>query len=207
MESILLITNCKKYKQNPVKQKIMWLKKKDIPPYYHIIGDKEYCKDKKYIFDEKNRILYTNTGDGYNELPSKIITAFRAVYETMPNIKYVFKTDDNQYLVNVELFTKLKYVLSHKDICYGGHTIRVTKHISTLYITHPEFPKDVELEETIYCTGPFYFLRRDALKNLLEKEDEIYKRYVEDHAMGYYLDDVYKNKLLTLPDNFFIELN
>ena len=95
---IMLIMNCVKYEKKALFQKRTWLKL--IPPYlryYHVIGDEKM--ETTYRFDEEKRILWVKTPDDYTSLPNKVITAYRAVNETF-QFKYLFKTDDDQILVN-----------------------------------------------------------------------------------------------------------
>ena len=77
---VLLILNCKKYEFKKNIQKNGWLKKLPLEiDYYHVIGDELLCKEKKYIFDNSNNILYVNTEDTYMSLPHKVISAIEAV--------------------------------------------------------------------------------------------------------------------------------
>ena len=101
-EFVLLIMNCKKYQKKAEFQKMTWLKKMpDYLPYYHVIGDEEL--DEKYKFDTENKILWVKVPDDYNSLPKKVIASYNAIYETF-DFKYVFKTDDDQILVNDKFF-------------------------------------------------------------------------------------------------------
>ena len=74
MKCILLIISCEKYKHNAQTQKQTWLQ--HIPNYYHLMGSKSICGKKRYVIDEDNKIIYTNTEDDYLSLPAKVITAF-----------------------------------------------------------------------------------------------------------------------------------
>jgi hypothetical protein len=114
---ILLILNCEKYRHKAEKQKETWLKaireNKDID-YFHIIGSKEKCAattSKKHLFDNDNRILYTATNDDYLSLPDKIITAMNAINETY-HYKYIFKTDDDQNVIQPSFFKTIMQILS-----------------------------------------------------------------------------------------------
>jgi len=109
-EYIMLIMNCKKYVKKAQLQKMTWLSK--IPDYlrfYHVIGQPEL--DAKYKFDNENRILWVKVEDDYNSLPKKVIRAYEAVYETF-DFKYIFKTDDDQILVNEKFLDIVKGITS-----------------------------------------------------------------------------------------------
>ena len=86
---IMLIMNCKKYYKKALFQKQTWLK--TIPNYllfYHVIGDETL--DSEYKFDNETKILWVRVSDDYNSLPNKVITAYKAVFNTF-NFKYLFR--------------------------------------------------------------------------------------------------------------------
>jgi hypothetical protein len=214
---ILLILNCYKYKYKADRQIETWLKKLDSNNnnnnsnnniiYFHVIGDVEKCKnnndDANYFFDFHNRILYTKTKDDYLSLPHKVITALEAVNHTY-NYEYVFKTDDDQEPVDDDFFNKMMTTLSTKNYNYGGRLLNVNDHYSTYYTVHSELPKKLLLRRTSYCSGRFYFLSKAAVVNLLSKKERIKEHVIEDHAIGYYMDDdLKKNALHFLSDHFF----
>lgn len=214
---ILLILNCYKYKYKADRQIETWLKKLDNNDnnenniiYFHVIGDVEKCKvnndNADYFFDFHNKILYTKTKDDYLSLPHKVITALEAVNRTY-NYDYVFKTDDDQELVDDEFFNKMMTTLSTKNYNYGGRLLNVNDHYSTYYTVHSELPKKLLLRRTSYCSGRFYFLSKAAVINLLDKKEHIKEHVIEDHAIGYYMDEnLKKNALHFLSDHFFRDI-
>jgi GR25 family glycosyltransferase involved in LPS biosynthesis len=202
---ILLIMNCYKYRDKALNQKNTWLK--TLPSniqYYHVIGDINKCDTKSFIIDEDEHILYVPTKDDYNSLPSKVITAYDVIYNNF-NYKYIFKTDDDQILIKPDFFKQItEYLLIKQPIVYyGGFSMSIKRTTSTYYVEHPCLPKDLVLEETIYCNGRFYLLHQEAIANLLIKKDDISKKYFEDHSIGYYLDDKYKKNLFHLNSQDF----
>jgi hypothetical protein len=216
MPYILLILNCEKYKHKADQQNKTWLKPlqtQDNIVYFHIIGSKEKCETTavEYIFDDENRILYTSTKDDYLSLPDKIITAINAVNERY-DYKYIFKTDDDQDLIDPLFFNKLITLLNSDTDTdtsngngngkvkyhYGGYQISVPDHYSSYHVVHNELPKQLFLKATKYCNGRFYLLSKEAVENILKKKSEISTHIIEDHAIGLYLDDIYKKKSLYL---------
>jgi len=199
---VLLILNCKNYKHKAELQKESWLR--NIPEsiyYFHIIGDKELCSDKSYYFDFDNKILYVSTNDDYISLPHKIITAFKAVNETF-NYKYIYKTDDDQMLIQPDFFSNLDQQLKNKNNChYGGRRLRVRTHVSKYNLVHPSLPNDLILQGTIYCNGRFYLLSKKAVEHLLTNEENIQKHYIEDHTIGLYLSKELKRNILRVDSN------
>jgi len=195
---ILIILTCYNYKHKALKQKETWLKK--LPSnikYFHIIGDKKICDDKNIHIDFNENIIYCNSDDDYNSLPSKVITTLDGINELF-DYKYILKTDDDQNLIQPNFFIEFpKLILNKTPIShYGGFTIEINTHTSNYYIYHDCLPRDVILEGTTYCNGRFYFLSKNAVENLILKKELIKKKYIEDHAIGYYLDQSFKDNIL-----------
>ncbi len=201
VEDVLLIMNCEKYRHKALKQKETWLRKMDLV-YYHVIGNPNM--NTSYMFNEKERILYVNVNDDYNSLPLKVISAYEAIIERYPFIKYVFKTDDDQCLIDSNFFIKLKELIRKTNennkisLNYGGKFIHVNTHRSSYHVIHPELPRNLELKNTDYCTGRFYFLSREAIEDLVSKKDNISKEYFEDYAIGFYMSPEMKKYTMNI---------
>jgi len=201
---IMLIMNCKKYRKKAAFQKMTWLP--HIPSYlhyYHVIGEEDL--DTHYKFDNENKVLWVKVADDYNSLPKKVIAAYEAIYKTF-EFKYIFKTDDDQILVNPKFFDILVGFIDKKrpKTHYGGFLVNVEKpHMSEYYRIHPELPKDLPIYATKYCSGRFYFLSKTAIVDLLSKKNYIEKEYLEDYAVGFHLNQIYKTDILPLATNKF----
>ena len=205
---ILLIMNCKKYQKKAIFQKITWLPR--IPfylIYYHVIGDETLDTDFK--FDNESRILWLKVADDYNSLPQKVMAAYKAISDTF-QFKYIFKTDDDQILVNDKFFDTINKILTTTKplIHYGGYIVDVPKpYLSQYYKIHSELPTYLPILQTKYCSGRFYFLSKNAIANLISKREFIEKEYLEDYAVGFNLDPFYKNNMLSLAtNNFFTDI-
>jgi hypothetical protein len=212
---ILLIMNCEKYRQKALYQKQTWLQ--NLPEkikYYHVIGNE--TMDSEFNFDEENRILYVKTPDDYISLPKKVIASFKTLVETRQEIKYVFKTDDDQVVLNTNFFNVIINIINNKMSLnkddkphYGGYIVDMTgNYLSEYYKIHPELPKYLPMYKTRYCNGRFYFLSREAVLDLISKRERIEKEYFEDYAIGFYLDDIYKNHILQISTTKnFVDMN
>lgn len=203
-EFILLIMNCKKYVNKAKFQKQTWLK--NMPSflkYYHVIGDP--LLEPEYKFDNENNILWVKVGDDYNSLPNKVISSYNAIYETF-HFRYIFKTDDDQILVNPKFFDILVGLIqtTRPQIHYGGYVVDVKNpYISEYHKIHPELPMNLPILQTKYCSGRFYFLSKQSVSNLLSKRERIAKEFLEDYAIGYNLDPYYKINMLGLETHKF----
>lgn len=208
-EFILLIMNCEKYKWKAQKQRERWLK--TLPPflsYFHVLGDPKLANDKDFIIDYKNNLLTVKTEDDYNSLPKKVIASFQAISQSFPNLKYIFKTDDDQMLTNENFFKTIINILFSKQpkVHYAGFPVQIhNKHTSAYHLIHSELPPNIELKPTIYCNGRLYLLSKEAIENVVKKRKEIEKEYFEDYAIGYNLDSIFKENLLSIDNNKFFQ--
>jgi hypothetical protein len=199
---IMLIMNCKKYIKKAKFQKMTWLPK--IPSYlkyYHVIG--EPTLDSEYKFDDENQILWIKVEDDYNSLPKKVIRSYEAINKTF-KFKYIFKTDDDQILVNDKFLDIVKGLTSNNKIHYGGYIVDVKQnYLSQYHKIHPELPEYLPILQTKYCSGRFYFLSKQATENLISKKSFIEKEFLEDYAIGFHLDMYYKSTMINLTTNKF----
>jgi hypothetical protein len=108
VQTLFLILNCKKYRAKALVQKRTWLTQlpREIV-YYHVIGDPDLATP--YYLDEKERILYVKTPDDYVSLPKKTIAALAAA-NTLFDYEYIYKSDDDQNVLNMKL---LKIILNN----------------------------------------------------------------------------------------------
>ena len=199
---ILLIMNCKKYQKKAIFQKITWLPR--IPSYliyYHVIGDETLDTDFK--FDNESRILWLKVADDYNSLPKKVMAAYKAISDTF-QFKYIFKTDDDQILVNDKFFDTINKILTTTKplIHYGGYIVDVPKpYLSQYYKIHSELPTYLPILQTKYCSGRFYFLSSEAIQDLISKRERIEQEFLEDYAIGFNLHPKYKQDILLIATN------
>lgn len=204
---ILLIMNCQKYREKAVYQKNGWLQKlPDSIIYFHVIGNLEL--DSHFKIDYEERILWLKVEDDYNSLPKKVISAYQCIGEVY-NYKYIFKTDDDQNLINDKFFPMIqKLILSKKPKPhYGGFIIDVKNpYFSEYYRIHPELPEKLSIFVTKYCSGRFYFLSKEAIRDLLYKKELIKKEYLEDYAIGFHMNNILKCPMLNVQSNkYFID--
>ena len=201
-EFIMLIMNCKKYAKKSLFQKMTWLKQ--IPQYlkyYHVIGDESLETDFK--IDNETNTLYVKVADDYNSLPKKVISAYDAVNKSF-NFKYLFKTDDDQILVNNKFFDMLCGLIIAKQPRphYGGYIVDVKQpYLSEYHRIHPELPQRLPLYVTKYCSGRFYFLSSEAIQDLISKRERVEREFLEDYAVGFNLNQVFKQDMLLIATN------
>ncbi len=165
--------------------------------------------EEEYKFDNENNILYVNCEDDYNSLPKKVISAYNAIHETF-NYKYIFKTDDDQNLINLGFLNVISNLIKTKipKSHYGGNIIDVKENYLSQYSKiHSELPDYLPILKTKYCSGRFYFLSKNAISNLINKRENINKEFLEDYAIGFHLDNYYKENIMHIAtDKFFKDI-
>lgn len=198
---VLLIFNCQKYRHKALKQKQTWLKEFTLFPYFHVIGDNELKDD--FIFNHDDKILYVKTDDDYISLPKKVIAAYIAINKTF-KFKYIYKTDDDQHLVNKHFFDSIKQMCMTRkpQIHYGGFIVNVDRpYLSQYHRIHPELPEYLPVLQTRYCSGRFYLLSKLAIECLVLKKESIGKEYLEDYSIGYHLEPLLKTTMFNIKTN------
>ncbi len=201
-EFIMLIMNCKKYVKKALFQKMTWLKQ--IPSYlkyYHVIGEESLDTD--FRFDNETNMLYVKVADDYNSLPKKVVAAYDAINKTF-NYSYIFKTDDDQILVNNKYFDMLTGLVKAKQpkTHYGGFIVDVKQpYLSEYHRIHPELPQRLPLYITKYCSGRFYFLSSEAVQDILSKRERVEREFLEDYAIGFNLNQRYKQDIMLIATN------
>jgi hypothetical protein len=138
-------------------------------------------------------------------LPKKVIAAYTAIYKTY-KFKYIFKTDDDQILIKPKFLDILPTLLVQKNSHYGGYIVDVKQPYLSKYNTiHPELPSYLPILKTKYCSGRFYFLSNKAVECLLVKKETIEQEFLEDYAIGYNLDDVLKENMMSISTNDYFK--
>ena len=212
---ILLIMNCYRYSWKANLQRSTWLKMlpKEIV-FYHVLGNPSLTQD--FVFNEEERTLIVKVPDDYNSLPKKVIAAYEAVFKTF-EFKYIFKTDDDQDLVQSKFLDTLIDLLNLPKVQvqesatrkpkahYGGHVVDVSRpYLSKYHTIHPELPANLPVYATKYCSGRFYFLSYEAVTYLMKQRDKIEREFLEDYAIGFNLHNYFKENILNLKtDKYF----
>ena len=207
--AVMLILSCKKYEYKATAQKKTWLNASNINiPFFHVIGDEQLTSD--YVIDKENNILYVKTADDYVSLPNKVISAYSAISKEYV-FEYIFKTDDDQMLVEPSFISKILSILRSKmpKAHYAGHIVHVeTPYLSQCSKIHPELPDNLEILPTKYCSGRFYALSDLAIQQLLSvsTRKKIENEFFEDYAIGLHMDPILKTNMLSIQTNkYFVD--
>ena len=206
---ILLIMNCEKYRYKAEKQKDTWLKDIQIP-YYHVLGNENL--ESEYKFDDNSKTLWVKTPDDYISLPKKVVLAYKAILK-VHSPSYIFKTDDDQLLISQDskkFMNTMFNIINTKTpkVHYAGNIVNVVQpYLSKYHTIHPELPENLPVFSTKYCSGRFYILSSDAIYDLILKREKMFKEYLEDYAVGFLLNDSFKETIMHIDTNkYFIDM-
>jgi hypothetical protein len=96
----------------------------------------------------------------------------------------------------VVFFKTITQVIETTKSHYGGFIVEVQDpYLSSYHKIHKDLPSNIVVQATRYCSGRFYFLSAEAIADLISKREDISKEYFEDYAIGYYLNDFFKENM------------
>lgn len=138
------------------------------------------------IKDDKYLIL--NVGDNYEHLTDKTLCLIKSSLLINPNIKGIFKCDDD-IIPNKTYLNNTIELLKKKDIAYMGMSIKIQSHYSHWHYnkcSDDSFNTMKLVPECHYATGPIYYLGLKSMQTLVTNPVEIF--FQEDITIGYNLN-------------------
>jgi len=168
MQFIFAIYSCKKNLDIKTKLLHTLLKNKlNHCKIYIIYGDETLSTDYEII---DNNYLVLKCGDLYENLSQKTLCLFSTIAKIHPEVKGVFKCDDD-ILPNIKKINELIDFVLHSDyIPYLG--FRLEHHCDFYYdesihkMTHEKYKKPLLAHRCIFTGGPFYYLSMDSVCKL-----------------------------------------
>ena len=133
-----------------------------------------------------NNLLILKVGDNYENLTDKSFKLFNTIIKLFPNIKGIFKCDDD-ILINCDSLSYFIKKNSGHDYCGKIANIDIPYNSTHHYgkCSDIVFNKPYLTIVTKYCGGPLYYLSNKALQCFKEKYIEF--TMFEDNAVGAHL--------------------
>ena len=161
------------------------------------INDSFVLKDDKY--------LILKCGDLYEHLSEKTVCLFRTVRSLYPEIKGVFKCDDDIIPNLKHLNLHIQYLLDN-DIHYSGNSYKINGYVSDSHFSKPipeMFRVPFFVPSCTYCTGPIYYLGKKALDKF-DHTVPLQLNFFEDAMVGAHLNrfHIYPDSVNLYSDNF-----
>jgi hypothetical protein len=182
---VFAIYSCKKYLETAISMYNMFLKNflPNFVKIYIVYGDKEIISD---FLIKDDLFLVLNVEDTYENLTEKSVYLFRTIIRIHPNVKGCFKCDDD-IIPNKNEFIKIIDNI-YEDNHYIGKVVISEKyskhHINKVSETHNNI-SNVENPQTMYCSGPLYYVSNKCMNILLKQNVEFF--LYEDLTIGYNL--------------------
>jgi hypothetical protein len=176
----MMILNCEKFKERRKNQNLDG----NIFPYKYFVGNPN-LSEPSVVGDT----VYLACRDDYESLIEKVQHGIRWILNTYPDIKYIFKTDDdvNYHFDNLNLVYK---TIVQQNIPYGGLVVNKFPETSLFHkgkcsdssLDHVSY----QLERCYYCAGPAYFVSKSSAEIMLSEKN--FKTIYEDYEFGYLLN-------------------
>ena len=186
LQFLFVIYSCKK---NMEKANLLYsiLKNKlDFCKIVIIYGDPT-INDSFVLKDDKYLIL--KCGDFYEHLSEKTVHLFRTVQSLYPELKGVFKCDDD-IIPNLKHLNSHIHYLLENDIHYSGNSYKVDGYLTNSHFTKPVpemFRVPYFIPPCTYCTGPLYYLGKNALDKF-HRDVPLQLNFFEDIMVGAHLN-------------------
>lgn len=152
------------------------------------------------IIDDKYLVL--NVGDNYEDLTEKTMCLLRTTMLINPNIKGIFKCDDD-IIPNIVYLNNTIELAKNKNIDYMGMSLKINTHHSKWHFnkcSNSSYNKEIVAPGCNYSTGPIYYLGLKSIQTLINNSVEKY--FSEDITIGYNL-----NKYGIIPLNILLYKN
>lgn len=138
------------------------------------------------IIDDKYLVL--NVRDNYEDLTDKTLCLLKTALLMNPNIKGVFKCDDD-IIPNICYLTNTISLLNRKELDYVGMSIKIKDHLTISHFTkcsNDIYNIPAVVPECFYATGPIYYLGIKSIRIL--SNNPVKKFFAEDATIGYNLN-------------------
>ena len=207
IEYVFVIYSCKKYLKKANLLYSLIYNRLNNCKCYVIYGDPNLENDYKITFD---KYISLKCGDYYEHLTEKTITLFKVIQQIHPDVKGVFKCDDD-IIPNIHKLNDLfQYLNNNTNIDYLGHTVKYEYDESSYW--HYNKCSDIKfnvlypIKKCHHTSGPLYFLSMNAIRifNNINKNEFL---FYEDTMVGYYLNqqNIFPVHYHVYNDNFCYE--
>lgn len=152
-------------------------------------GDPQLNSD--FELNPATGVLKLRVIDDYHNLANKTLMLFKTIYHVFPNIKGVFKCDDDVIININSLNYFINDTLKNHPIHYAGMAS----------VTEPRSHDDAHLmlrnisnagalntPFSMFCGGPLYFVSNTGLRAIAMADNSVTSIYYEDKMVGYILN-------------------
>lgn len=141
------------------------------------------------IYNETTKILTVKVKDDYESLPKKIYEGINYINLNFPEIKGIYKTDDDIKMKNINnLLSKLKLNLFY-GINYSGLYISKVKEgivseDKIMKFSNKNINNLPKYDKSHYCYGAGYFISKKSINYICLNKEYMYNQCLEDVCIG-----------------------
>jgi hypothetical protein len=138
------------------------------------------------IIDDKYLVL--PVGDNYEDLTDKTLCLLKTALLINPEIKGMFKCDDD-IIPNIVYLNNTIELVNKQTVDYMGMSIKIKTHHSKWHFnkcSNASYNKEIVAPGCNYATGPIYYLGLKSIQTLVNRPIEKY--FSEDITVGYNLN-------------------
>jgi hypothetical protein len=156
------------------------------------------------IVDDK--YLLVKCGDYYENLSEKSICLFRAVKSAFPNVKGIFKSDDDIF-PNIKKMNEIIALINSVDIDYLGNICTIHNDVYSGFhfnkCSNPKYNTERIVKSGRYAAGPLYYVSMKSMTALSNSVVDYDYYFFEDNMVGYFLrmNNIYPYAYKTYNDN------
>jgi hypothetical protein len=199
MEYLFIIYSCK---QNAEKSELLYkfVNNKIFAKCYIMYGDENLTTDYE-IKDDKYFVL--KCGDNYENLSCKTIMLFHSIAIAFPNVKGVFKCDDDILPNKKLLFQTYEYIETNNPSYLGKlNEIKNSFYSDDYYnkMSKDKYKKPLLVRSCKYAAGPLYYLNMETI--LIFNKIPVLKEILND-PVDYMFEDNMVGFLLS-QENIFL---
>jgi len=140
------------------------------------------------IVDDK--YLLVKCGDNYENLSEKSICLFRAVKSAFPNVKGIFKVDDD-IIPNINKINEMISLINSVEIDYLGNVCTIPDNFYSKdhfnKCANPKYNTKKIVISGRYITGPLYYVSMKSITALANSVVDYDYYFFEDNMVGYFL--------------------
>uniref|UniRef100_A0A6C0HZU0 Uncharacterized protein n=1 Tax=viral metagenome TaxID=1070528 RepID=A0A6C0HZU0_9ZZZZ len=204
MDFIFIIYSCK---HNLHKSILIYELLRDKLPTcktFIVYGEPELDSD--YEFRDNAKFLALKCGDFYENLCEKTITVCKIISVLFPEIKGIFKCDDDIF-PNIQKINEMILYINENSIDYLGNKVFLHESNNTTHhfnkCSNESFNIGKRVHSCYCCTGPLYYLSKLSI-DIISKIESIKEYFYEDIMIGHilYKYGIYPHYYKTYYDEF-----
>jgi len=184
MKPVILICGCRKYE--PYLDAAI---RRMSRPEWTVIGLLGDPSIKEPTWDKTRHVLTIPNADTYEALPAKLHAGYSWLFERLPGIPGIFKTDDD---IVFDLNFLAKVIEANRALPYWGVTASICEAANVKETTITARFEDKSIrpahQAAVYCFGSGYWISAAALPHIRDAGADYATSVLEDVCTGFVMN-------------------